>query len=81
MACLWETTPSDVFQTACKMILASLPHRYHVVLSKSFTQTFQTHSGTCVLGALGTCLEAYGYNLQKVFSAEVNGSLPEREKL
>lgn len=82
IACHWETTPSDVFQTAVNLILSLvLPQRYHAALSKYLIQTFQTHSCTRLLGFLGTCLEALGYDMVKLFSPEINGRLPERERL
>lgn len=82
IACLWETPPSDVFQAALNLILSPvLPQRYHTVLSKSFMQTFQTHSCTWILGFLGTCLKALGYDMEKLFSPEIYGPLPERERL
>lgn len=66
---LWETTPSDVFQTALNLMLSLLlPQRYHAVLSKPFLQTFQTHSCTCLLGFLGIYLEALGYDMEKLLS-------------
>jgi len=81
-ACLWETTPSNAFQTALNRILSlALPQRCHAVLGKSFIQTFQTHPCSHLLGFLGTCLEALGCGTKKPFSPEISGRLPEKERL
>lgn len=46
-ACLWNANPSNIFQIALNLILSLiLPQRYHVALSKTFIQTFQTNSST-----------------------------------